>query len=167
MPPTPIRGHTPETSVSGAVRHGQSGQLYVGLEIDDPEVGNALLQRVGDDAAVAAGGIGLEAQQRRGRAVLELRGEAVERLRRGRLDVRAVGGRRLRDPARVEQVAQVGRRPERAPVLVRDPVVAEQLDSRVFDIPGRRDWGRKRTSITRSTRASRSSLTSCSGSSRS
>ena len=53
--------------------------------------------------------------------------ERVEGAGRGRLDVRAVAGARLLEPALVEVVAQVGRRPERLAVLVGDPVRAEQL----------------------------------------
>ena len=75
---------------------------------------------------MAAGRVLLEAQQRRARAVLELAGERVERLGRGRLDVRAVAGARLLEPPGVEVVAQVGRRPERLAVLVGDPVAGEQ-----------------------------------------
>src|SRR5215218_5591843 len=40
------------------------------------------------------------------------------------------------------------------------PCSASSAPRRVFDMPGRRDWGRKRTSITRRTPAARSSATS-------
>ena len=67
----------------------------------------------------------LEAQQRGPRTVLDVVGQLVERLRRVGLDVRAVTRPRLRDPARVEVVAQVRRGAERAPVLVGDAVLGQ------------------------------------------
>jgi hypothetical protein len=114
---------------------------------------------------VAAGRIGLQAQQRGARSGVELAGQRVERLGLVLGDVGAVGRCGLLDAALVEQPAQVGRGPERAAVLVGDPVVGQRSPSRVFDIPGRRDCGRKRTSMTRSTPAASSSATSASGAS--
>jgi hypothetical protein len=73
-------------------------ELFEGLEIDHSQVGAALLQCVGDHAAVAAGGVGLEAQERRGGRVVEFPGEVVERVRRVLLDVGA--HERLQRPAR-------------------------------------------------------------------
>ena len=67
-----IRGHTPGIRVSEIGFPVKVCKLLVGLEIDHTEVWSAGLQSVGEHAAVADGGVGLEAQQRGPRAVLEL-----------------------------------------------------------------------------------------------
>src|SRR3954447_4149353 len=84
------------------------------LEINDPQVGTSLLQKLSEHAAVADRGVGLEAQQRGGRRVVELGGERVELGRRSGLDVRAEGRRALRHAAGVEEEPQVGGGPELA-----------------------------------------------------
>ena len=94
-------------------------------EIDHGQVGAALAERVGDHAPVAAGRLRFEAEERGRRGVLELLREVVERVRRMLFDVRAVGGRGLLDAAGVKQPAQVRGRPELAPVLVDDAVIAQ------------------------------------------
>ena len=62
VPPTRLRGHTPIASVSARGSPVNPRRLFEGLEIHDLEVWSALAQRVGDDAAVAAGRVGLQAQ---------------------------------------------------------------------------------------------------------
>ena len=121
-----------------------------------------------EHAPVAAGGVLLEAQQRGARAVLELLGERVERVGRGRLDVRAVAGAGLLEPPGVEVVAQVGRRPERLAVLVGDPVAGRAArPAASCTCPG----GATAGGSARRSRARRrrrcSSAASCSGSRRS
>src|SRR3954469_20793831 len=77
------------------------------LEVHDTQLRPALAQRVGDDAPVAAGRIGLEAQERRRRRRFELGGELVDRLGRLAGDVRAVRRGRLGQAAGMEEPAHV------------------------------------------------------------
>ena len=62
--------------------------------------GQPLGEHLAEHAPVAARRFRLEAQQRRARPALELVRELLQRLRRGRLDVRAERGPRLLEPAR-------------------------------------------------------------------
>src|SRR4051812_39280903 len=113
MPPPTISTRSTGATISDNLQNEPGG-----LEVDDAQVRAALAQRLGDDAAVAAGGIGLEAQQRGRRRRVELGGELVDRLGRLGLHVRAVRGVGLGEPAGMEEPPHVRRRAELAAVLV-------------------------------------------------
>ena len=112
------------------------------LQIHHTQAGQAVGQCLRDHPAMAGGGVGLEAQQGGARPADELGRQRVElRPCRG-LDVHPEPRRALGRAAGLEQPADVGRRAQRAPVLVAIPCASSISPSRVLDMPGRRDCGR-------------------------
>ena len=125
------------------------------------------VERVGEHAPVTAGGIGLQAQQRGRRPVLELLRQPVERVRRGlSMCARNAAAPSCTRPAWNSQRMSAGV-PSSRRCSSTIPWSPSSSPSRVLDMPGRRDCGRNRTSSTRLTPAASSSATSSGGNRRS
>src|SRR4051794_19331102 len=108
------------------VARGPNNRPVTGLEVDHLEVGPPTEELLGEHSPVALGRILLQAKERGGRRRVELVGQGVELVGCRLLDVRAEALAPLRHPAVLEEPAQIGRRAERAAVLIGDAVLRKQ-----------------------------------------